>query len=30
MVKLGCFKVNGFFWEIGYIYQDLEDDKSLI
>lgn len=29
MAKSGCPKANGFSWETGYIYQDLEDDKSL-
>ena len=29
MAKSGCPKANGFSWETGNIYQDLEDDKSL-
>ena len=29
MTKSGCPGADGFFWETGYIYQDLEDDKSL-
>lgn len=29
MAKSGCPKANGFSWKTGYIYQDLEDDKSL-
>ncbi len=28
MAKSGCPKANGFSWETGYIYQDLEDDSS--
>ncbi|XP_022794884.1 uncharacterized protein LOC111333551 [Stylophora pistillata] len=29
MAKSGCPKSDGFSWKTGYIYQDLEDDKSL-
>lgn len=28
MAASGCPKANGFSWETGYIYQDLENDKS--
>ena len=29
MAKSGCPNSNGFSWETGYIYQDLEDNNSL-
>jgi len=29
MAKSGCPTANGFSWDVGYIYQDLEDNNSL-